>query len=459
MAEVDYDVGIIGGGPAGSSMGAYLARAGVRCAIFEKAIFPRPHVGESLVPSSTRIFEELGFLPTMEELGFPHKYGALWTASAATRPYTMDWDGFDASAPPVAEASTAPSATGIRFEERPQPGVSQRYTYHVDRAKFDLALLQHAHAAGCDVIEGVGVRGVSFPDGEPAEVTCRLGRRDVPIKVRMVVDASGRKTVLGKQLKLKTKDPLFDQYALHTWFSGFDRGSGPEAQYIHIHFLPIANTWVWQIPIRDGVTSIGVVTQRKNFLGSKKDREDFFWSCLGSREDLLERVRRADMMSPLKEEGDYSYAMKQFAGDRFVLLGDAARFVDPIFSTGVSIALNSARFASRDVLGALEAGSFGRDRFDTYEATMGRGVKHWYDFITVYYRLNVLFSHFVQSPKYRLDVLKLLQGDVYEEQEPPVLALMRKKVEEVEQNPDHMWHRVLGDLTSNVFRDAARGRS
>lgn len=452
MADVDYDVGIIGGGPAGSAMGTYLARAGVRCAIFEKAIFPRPHVGESLVPASTRIFDELGFLPTMESLGFPHKYGALWTSSAATRPYSMDWDGFDPSVEPS-------SHTGVRFEERPQPGVAQPYTYHVDRGKFDLALLQHAHAAGCDVVEGLGVRRVDFPNDGPATLACRLAQREVPVRVRMVVDASGRHTLLGRQLKLKVKDPLFDQYALHTWFSGYDRGTGPEEGYIHIHFLPIANAWVWQIPIRDGVTSIGVVTQRKNFLGSKKDREDFFWSCLESREDLAERVRKADPMSPLKEEGDYSYAMKQFAGDGFVLLGDAARFVDPIFSSGVSIALNSARFASRDVLSALEAGSFERDRFSGYEATMERGVKHWYDFITVYYRLNVLFSYFVQNPKYRLDVLKLLQGDVYEEEEPPVLGLMRAKVAEVEQNPDHMWHRVLGDLTSNVFRDAARGAS
>jgi flavin-dependent dehydrogenase len=473
MSEVDFDVGIVGGGPAGAAMGAYLARAGVRCVIFERAIFPRPHVGESLVPSSTRIFQELGFLPVMEELGFPHKYGALWTSGPRVRPYTMDWDGFDPTAEPTGAPAGAPAgaradgkpATGvetrapIRFDERPQPGVSQSYTYHVDRAKFDLALLQHAHAAGCKVYEGMDVRHVGVPARDGAvEIACRLGRRDVPVTVRLVADASGRRTLLGGQLKLKVKDPVFDQYALHTWFEDFDRGPGDEAGYIHIHFLPLTNAWVWQIPIDDHVTSVGVVTQRKNFLGSKQDREAFFWSCLRSREDLGDRAAKARMVRPLTEEGDYSYAMTQVAGDGFVLLGDAARFVDPIFSTGVSIALNSARFASRDVLAALERGTFDRGAFSTYEETMGRGVRHWYEFICVYYRLNVLFSYFVQNPKYRLDVLKLLQGDVYEEEAPEVLRLMRAKVEEVEQNPGHMWHRALGDLTANVFRDAAAGR-
>jgi 1H-pyrrole-2-carbonyl-[peptidyl-carrier protein] chlorinase len=444
MSDVDFDVGIIGGGPAGSAMGAYLARAGVRCVIFEREIFPRPHVGESLVPSSTRIFKELDFLKVMEAHRFPRKYGATWTSSPLTRPYRMDWEGLDADC-----------RADIRFEERDQPGVDQNYTYHVDRGEFDLALLQHANEGGATVYQGVDVRHVAIDDGADPEIRFRMGRRDTGVKVRLVCDASGRRTLLGSQLKLKVKDPVFDQYALHTWFEGFDRGDGPEGGYIHIHFLPLVNTWVWQIPIRDGVTSIGVVTQKKHFMGSKESRQDFFWSCLRTREDLAAKLDRARQMNPLREEGDYSYAMTQFTGDRFLLLGDAARFVDPIFSTGVSIALNSARFASRDVLSALERGALARESFQTFETTMKRGVKNWYDFITVYYRLNVLFSHFVSNPKYRLDVLKLLQGDVYEEGEPPVLREMREKVREVEENPRHMWHGVLGDLTANAFRDLA----
>jgi FADH2 O2-dependent halogenase len=443
MSAVDFDVGIIGGGPAGAAMGAYLARAGVRCVVLERALFPREHVGESLVPSSTRIFKELDFLRVMEERRFLRKYGASWTSSPAVRPYAMTWDGLD----PDCRAD-------IRFDERAQPGVEQSYTYHVDRAEFDLALLQHANAAGAHVYEGVDVTRVALEPGEPPEIRFRFGAGEHGARVRLVVDASGRRTLLGSQLGLKVKDPVFEQYAIHTWFEGFDRGTGPEAGNIHIHFLPVVNTWVWQIPIRDGVTSVGVVTQKKSFLGSRQSREAFFWSCLRSREDVAARLEHARPMRPLKEEVDYSYAMTELCGDGFLLVGDAARFVDPIFSTGVSIALNSARFASRDVVGALERGDLGKASFAEYEATMRRGIKSWYDFITVYYRLNVLFTHFVQNPRYRLDVLKLLQGDVYDVEPPPVLALMREKVREVEQNPGHMWHGVLGDLTANAFVDA-----
>src|SRR5207249_4326187 len=184
---------------------------------------------------------------------------------------------------------------------------------------------------------------------------------------------------------------------------------------------------------------------------SKESREQFFWDAVGSRQDLHDGLRAADRIRPFKEEGDYSYAMKQLTADRLVLVGDAGRFVDPIFSTGVSIALNSSRFAHRDILSALERNDFSRTSFKTFEDTLTRGTKNWYDFISVYYRLNVLFTYFITDKRYRLDVLKLLQGDVYDEAQPPVLEKMRSMVSEVERNPKHPWHQLLGDLTANAF--------
>jgi len=151
--------------------------------------------------------------------------------------------------------------------------------------------------------------------------------------------------------------------------------------------------------------------------------------------------------------------MRQITADRLVMVGDAARFVDPIFSTGVSIALNSSRFASRDVIRALESGDLSRRSFGEFDATISRGTRNWYNFISVYYRLNVLFTAFVQDPRYRLDVLKLLQGDVYDEEEPPVLARMREIVSQVERDERHMWHQLLGDLTCDAFVDAFQAAS
>lgn len=442
--NADFDVGIIGGGPAGSSLGAYLAKAGVSCVVFERELFPRPHVGESLVPSSTRVFKDLGFLNQMEEAKFPRKYGAVWTAHGRGRAYEHDWDGLS----PDTHAS-------IRFEERNQPGVDKNYTFHVDRGKFDLLLLQHAHRLGAAVYEGVKVTGVDFSPAQPV-VKFTMGRKETGVSVRMVVDASGRHTLLGNQLKLKVRDPMFDQYAIHTWFGGYDRKvlakSDAHWDYIYIHFLPMSNSWVWQIPITDDITSIGVVTQKRNFAKSKEDREGFFWNSVASQPKIEDALSQATRLRPFKDEGDYSYAMTQTCGDRFMLIGDAGRFVDPIFSTGVSIALNSARFAHRDILGALERNNFSRESFKVFESTIRCGTKNWYDFITVYYRLNVLFTYFINDTHYRLDVLKLLQGDVYDEEKPPVLEKMRMMVSEVEQNEKHPWHQLLGDLTANAFR-------
>jgi len=450
----DFDIGIIGGGPGGAGTAAYMAKAGLSCVVFEKELFPRPHVGESLVPSSTRVFNEIGFLDKMDRSGFPRKYGAAWTTVDEGPLYQHDWDRYD---PSELDGLEPESYVDFRFEERQQPGVNRNYTFHVDRGRFDLMLLQHAQELGATVYEGVRVNNVDFSTPDQPRINFSIANKEVSTSVRMVVDASGRRTLLGNQLKLRIQDPVFDQYALHTWFGGYDRRlfaqSEAQSDYIFIHFLPLTNSWVWQIPISDTITSIGVVTQKKNFAKSREERSEFFWQCVGSRPELAEGLRAAEQLRPLSDEGDYSYAMKQICGDNFVLVGDAGRFVDPIFSTGVSIALNSARFASRDIVQAAEMGDFSKKSFQTFESTLRRGTKNWYQFISVYYRLNLLFTAFVQDPRYRLDVLKLLQGDVYDEEEPAVLKRMKHIVREVEQNEQHLWHRYLGDLTANAFKD------
>ncbi len=264
MDRADFDVAIIGGGPAGSSMAAYLAKAGVDCAVFEREIFPRPHVGESMVPSSTRVFRELDFIDVMEKSRFPHKFGAVWTASGSSRIYGHEWEGLHAE-----------MRADLRFDERDQEGVDRPYTFHVDRGKFDTLLLQQAHGFGAKVFEGVSVKHVDFGE-DGVTLTYGMGRRDATTTAKMVVDASGRRTVVGNQLKWRIKDPVFDQYAIHTWFEGYDRRAMAYREdienYIYVHFLPITNSWIWQIPITDTVTSIGVVTQKKNFAKSRIER-------------------------------------------------------------------------------------------------------------------------------------------------------------------------------------------
>jgi flavin-dependent dehydrogenase len=437
--KTDFDVIIVGGGPAGSTAASYLAKEGLSVAVFEGEMFPRPHVGESLVPATTRVLLETGAMAEVERAGFPKKLGASWTTPgkhAQLNSPSLSFGFFDGHAE-------------VQFAELAQEGVDRDHTFHVDRGKFDLILLKHAETLGAKVFQGVRVRSADFDDPERVTVSVRVGPRTVDFTTRMVVDASGRNTVLGRQLKLKVPDPHFDQYAIHSWFDGLDREalatSPKEVDNIQIHFLPISDTWVWQIPITDTITSIGVVTQKAQFAELNADREKFFWKFVGTRPDLAEQLKKTERVRPFKAEGDYSYSMRQVSGDRYVMIGDAARFVDPIFSSGVSIALNTARLASRDIIAAHKVDNFERAAFATYEYLQRLGTRNWYEFISIYYRLNILFGAFVQDPRYRLDVLRLLQGDMYEE-DPKALAAMRSVIAEVESDPGHAWHPYLGNV-------------
>lgn len=425
------DVIIIGGGPAGSAMGCYLSMLGIDNIILESSIHPRPHVGESMVTSSTRIFKEIGFLETMEREGFVRKYGAGWHAP-------NNRGRFD-----------------IRFVEIDQPGVDQPYTYHVDRSKFDLLLLKHAERLGSRVYQGMHVKQVLFEDGYARGVRVALDNQEIDLPARMVVDASGRNTLLGRQLRLKKKDPIFNQYAIHAWFEGIDRSDPVSGDYIHIYFLPVERGWVWQIPITNTITSAGVVVEKDVFAKAHADLETFFLAQLQTNENLAHATRNIRRINEFKTEGDYSYSMSQFAGNGYVLVGDAARFVDPIFSSGVSVALHSAKFASEVIRTAFERNDFSSETFQPYEVRLRDGVNIWYEFIRLYYKLLPMFTYFIRSEEYRLQIIELLQGEVFDRGEVPVLQAMRDFIATVESTDGHGFR----DKLSNIPIDPIPGSS
>ena len=408
------DVIIIGGGPAGSTLGSYLSLAGIDNIILEAANHPRPHVGESLVTSTLVPFKEIGFLETMEREGFVKKYGAAWHA----------FSGNELSIP---------------FREWPNYGIDQDYTYHVDRSKFDLLLLKHAESLGSKVYQGVRVRQVLFEDGKAVGVRAQVGEAEFDLHAKIVVDASGRNTVLGRQLGIKDNDPIFNQYAVHTWFEGMKRSETTTGDFIHIYFLPVERGWAWQIPITAEITSVGVVAEREVFRQCHNDVAEFFTTYVQSNPALAAALAPATQVTEFKTEADYSYKMQRFVGDGWLLIGDAARFVDPIFSSGVSVALFSAKMATEQIRLAFETGDFSEAVFKPYEDRLLSGVQVWYEFIRLYYKLLPLFTHFIQSKEHRTQIQELLQGLVFDRKEVPVLDAMREYIRKVEQSDQHLF--------------------
>jgi FADH2 O2-dependent halogenase len=415
------DVIIIGGGPAGSALGAYLSKAGIKNTIIEGAMHPRPHVGESMVTSSTRVFKDIDFLKVLEREGFIRKYGASWHAPNGNE-------------------------FAIEFREFPQEGIDQDYTYHVDRGKLDTLLLKHAEELGTKIYQGMRVKQVLF-DGERATgVRVALADKEIDLSARMVVDASGRQTLIGNQLKLKVKDPIFDQYAVHAWFTDVYRGEPATADFIHIYFLKIERGWVWQIPITDEITSVGVVADKKVIREFHADPKTYFNTHVKDNPDLERAMQNAVRINEFKTEGDYSYSLSKFAGNAYVCIGDAARFVDPIFSSGVSVALYGAKYSSERIVMAFETGDFSEAMFKPFETRVRGGVGIWYEFIRLYYKLLPLFTHFIQSKHHRLEVLRLLQGEVYDRSQVPVLDAMREYIKVVENSDDHLLRNALTDI-------------
>jgi NitT/TauT family transport system ATP-binding protein len=408
--KLDTDVIVIGGGPAGSVLGTYLAQAGVDHLIIDKTHHPRAHVGESLVCSTTRILKEIDFLPVMERENFVIKRGVCWTSWFDPEPIDMEFRHAD----------------------------DLNHAYHVDRAKFDDLLLKHARNHGSQVLTGVQVESIDFNrQGFAGGVTAKVGGAKLRLKARLIVDASGRKTLLGRQLQLMKTDPDFRQFAVHTWFANVDRGKSDTVDYTHVHLLPLRRGWAWQIPINNEVTSVGVVTDREHFVKAGENADLFFRSSIDLNPILAARMKQALPLRALHLDGNYSYMMDRFTGDGWMLVGDAAFFIDPIFASGMSVAMHSAKFAAQVIANALAANDVSTACLRGYEHKMRGGAEVWREFVRLFYDVAPIFSRVISESAHRDLALKLCEGDVYDLSATQTLARLRNIFDNVRNTPSH----------------------
>ncbi len=391
VSDLRYDVIVIGGGPAGAMLASLLAQANRKVLVLERDIHPRDHVGESITPSTNPIFKRIGFLEKIEAAGFVHKPGACWTAPT----------------------SRVGRHLAIRLAEFPPPGATQTYTYNVERDVFDTLLLRHAHELGAKVLQGARALEVLFEEDRAVGVRASVADGwEQDLFAPVVVDATGRRCLLASQLGLRHADPNFNQFAIYSWFKNVAPNPPGTEGMIFLHFLGLEQAWAWQIPLRNGLCSVGVVVNKDDFKKYGNDNSEFFYSLVHRNRNLEHNMRAAVQVRQWWMEGDYSYKIEKLTGKGWLMIGDALRFVDPVFSTGVDVAAYSALYAFESINEVLDGADVDA-AFAEYERRITDGVDAWYDLIALFYKLQNLFTIFAVDKRYREKVVRILQGNLY----------------------------------------------
>lgn len=356
-AALTCDAVVVGGGPAGSSAAAFLARAGRDVVLLERQRFPRFHIGESMLPASNEILRDLGVAERVAAAGFVRKRGAsFWTEDCANESY-VDFSRSSEVAEPV--------------------------TYQVPRDRFDQILLDNATASGVRVLAEHRAVAVELEDDRAHLQYSGSGGRAGSIEARVLVDASGQAGFLAKRLQLRQVDRRLCSVAEHAQFEGIPPLAGDRAGDIRIISLRDMG-WIWLIPLSDEITSVGVVAPRQA-AGAGKEPGGLLRRFTLASPSSVALFGGARQVSEARRDADYSYRPKSYVGSSWLLAGDAGSFLDPVFSTGVLLALRSGREAAAAVHRALAEPARRQASFAAYDRSQRRAYRFFRRMAVAFY--------------------------------------------------------------------------
>ncbi|MCC6421298.1 MAG: tryptophan 7-halogenase [Gemmataceae bacterium] len=386
-ANGSWDVVVAGGGPAGTALATLLQRQGRHCLVLENTSFPRYHIGESLIPNTYGVLDQLELLPRLRLSHFPKKYSVRFVSP----------DGEEAD--PFYFFETIPG-------ERSQ-------TWQVERSEFDEMCLANARAHGVEVRMQTRVQEVLF-EGDRA-----VGVRAAPtegepyeVRARVVVDASGRGTLIGTQLGLKGPVPGLNKAAVWSYYRGGKRLPGIDAGETTVFMIP-QRGWFWYIPLPNDLVSVGVVADPDYLFDETDQFEPVFLREVARCAPLGARLVAAPRVGPVRGLRRMAYRNRQTVGDGWVMIGDAAAFLDPIYSSGLFLALGSATLAAGCISEALETGDCSAARLGVFTSPLGRGVEVMRRLIHAFYDPQFHFRAFVERfPDQRAALIDCLIGDV-----------------------------------------------
>ena len=391
----NYDTIVIGGGPAGSTVATLVAEQGHRVLLLERTSTPQFKIGESLIPATYWTFKRLGMLEKLRASHFPQKYSVQFYSRSgkASNPFYF-------------------------FQTNPHDSA---VTWQVLRSEFDQMLLDNAKEKDVEIRRGIGVREVLF-EGDTATgvVTQNVDGTRETLHATVIVDSTGQRSLIGRQLSLNTTEPNLKMASLFTHYEGGHRDEGIDEGATLILHTEEKDSWFWSIPLPYNRASIGVVGELDYLLQNRRDADSklnfqkIFTEELAKCAPLQQRLEGANQLFPIQSTKDFSYRASRIAGNNWVLVGDAFGFLDPVYSTGLFLALKSGEMAADVIIEAFHKNDFSETQLGSFGPAFVKGMEAFRKLVYAFYTKEFSFARFLSEyPEHQGGIVDILSGDVF----------------------------------------------